>query len=33
LVFVFETVDGVGRIWPAVTAILQAVRAAVDRQG
>jgi CubicO group peptidase (beta-lactamase class C family) len=33
LVFVFETVDEVGRIWPAVTAILQAVRAAVDRQG
>jgi CubicO group peptidase (beta-lactamase class C family) len=32
LVFVFETVDDVGRIWPALTTILQAVRAAVDRQ-
>ncbi len=33
MVFVFETVDEVGRIWPAVTAILQGVRDAVDQQG
>jgi hypothetical protein len=30
MVFVFETVDEVDRIWPAVTAILAGVRTAVD---
>jgi CubicO group peptidase (beta-lactamase class C family) len=33
MVFVFETEEEVGRIWPVVTAILAAVRAAVDQQG
>ena len=31
MVFVFETLDEVDRIWPAMTAILGAARAAADR--
>ncbi len=33
MVFVFETLDEVNRIWPAVITILDGARAAVDREG
>lgn len=32
MVFVFETLDEVGRVWPAATAVLAAARAVADRE-